>query len=107
MKVVVLSLILLFGLGAAGYLLTQTCPDCPDPSRPWLRGSTEYSCAIPREIAQLRREHPDRTIKECACQHTCDRDADRATETEGRGWDYRCEARCNPHNCACPHPCES
>ena len=85
----------------------QSCPDCPDPSRPWRRGSQEKSCALPHEVARLRRENPAKTILACECQHTCDPDGELAGETDGRGWDYRCEARCATTSCTCPHPCES
>lgn len=104
-----LAFMLAFGLVAA--IVAQRgpvpCPPdvCDDPSKPWMRGSIEYSCARPLDLARLRREHPERTIKECACAHTCDPNAEHADETQRRAWDYRCEARCNPASCACPHPC--
>lgn len=100
-----LSLALVVLLGVA-VLQGQGCPDCSDPSRPWLRGNIEKSCASPYALEGLRRTYPERTILECHCRHTCDPTGERANETDRRGWDYRCEARCNPSNCACDHPCE-
>lgn len=69
------------------------CPDCPQPDRPWMRGTEEKSCA------PMAREG----VLACACQHLC---APEIEETNGRRWDWRCQARCNPANCRCPHPCE-
>ena len=83
------------------------CADCPDPGRPWMRGRIVYSCAVPRDLARVQLAHAGRTVKACACVHTCDDDAPHADETDNRGGDARCEARCNPRNCRCPHPCES
>lgn len=75
-----------------------------DPDRPWMRGTVEKSCARGEVLAKLREENPN--ILACACQHTCDPKYDHAKDTESRRWDGRCEARCNPKNCQCPHPCD-
>ena len=81
------------------------CPDCTDPTRPWLRGSIEKYCNMTQAgIDKLRREHPDKAehIRLCACEHECD---PMQGETDGRKWDPQCEARCSPSNCTCEHPC--
>ena len=89
-------------------LAQQPCSDCHDPSRPWMRGAIEIACAMTQEdMDRWMAEHPGRQIKRCACQHTCDVFAEHAEETNRRGWDARCEARCNPNGCQCKHPCES
>lgn len=83
------------------------CTDCPDPSRPWMRGVVEKSCASPRALAQFRKDNPDRVIEECHCQHHCNPLDPNAAMTDDREWDPRCAARCDPKNCTCEHPCES
>ena len=104
---------LAFALYLAGVLFlvtlvhAQACPDCPQPDRPWMRGSIEISCAHPAILARLRKENPGKTFKACKCEHVCDPTADHAAETDRRQWDFHCEARCNPKGCRCPHVCES
>lgn len=101
-------------LGGAAMAQQGDCPDCGDPARPWRRGSTEISCAHPRIVAALRKQHPDKRIDQCGhCNHVCDIDAEQqiSRETTGRyPWDHLCEARCKAVNaipgCACPSPCE-
>ena len=83
------------------------CVDCPDPTRPWMRGAVEVSCANPNAVEHIRKENPDATVKPCTCQHVCDPFDDRAGETKNRHWDHHCEARCKTSGCACPDPCDS
>lgn len=92
------------------FLLTFTvagqsgsCPDCPDPTRPWMRGQVEIACSYDG--------HPIEgdTVAEwraCQCQHLCDPADERAGETDGRKWDSTCSARCRTDHCHCPHPCD-
>lgn len=79
------------------------------PDWPWMQGQVEVSCA--REgspvLEKMRKDFPNSVIKACACEHTCDPMNPHAEETEGRAWDGRCEARCSPAGCQCPHPCDS
>lgn len=77
-----------------------------DPNRPWMRGNVEKSCARPQHLNLLREANPGKTILACKCQHTCDPNDQHATATVDRKWDAKCEARCSPTNCACPHPCD-
>lgn len=77
-----------------------------DRNRPWQRGTTEKSCALPREIERLRKEFPGRIINPCECKHMCDPNDPHAGTTDDRKWDAKCEARCSPRNCRCPHPCD-
>lgn len=91
-----------------GTLLAQggdPCADCSDRTRPWMRGTTEKSCARPEAVEAARTANPNRLILACACKHACDPNDPLAGTTGGRTWDALCEARCNPSNCACPHPC--
>ena len=91
---------------SCGVIFAQDpCPDCTDPTRPWLRGNIEKSCAAPEAIAEAQIEHPEVTYLACECQHQCKPDDERAGETDGRKWDAACQARCNPANCQCVHPC--
>lgn len=90
----------------------DVCPDCPDPTRPWRRGTTEISCAHPNVVERLRQEHPGVRIDECGhCKHLCDPLNSEAETTGDRAWDYRCSARChaaqNIPGCDCPSPCSS
>ena len=78
-----------------------------NPDRPWIRGVQEKSCARPDIIAKMRQEHPGTIIVECDCQHMCNPDDPHAAETDGRTFDARCQARCSPNGCNCPHPCQS
>lgn len=78
-----------------------------DPARPWVRGSVEKSCGTETQIDKLREDHPGVTFVPCACHHSCDPLDPYAGDTDRRKWDGRCAARCNPRNCACPHPCDS
>lgn len=81
---------------------------CPDPSRPWMRGTVEKWCG--RDAAALKKiqdEFPGVTVNACACQHMCDKNAEHADETQGRMWDARCQVRCNPKHCTCPNRCDS
>lgn len=107
-------LIKLFGIATLLLLAAQNPGDpCAtgetpcDPNKPWMRGRIEKSCAPTGQLARLRREHPGRQILECHCQHTCDPLGDDAAETNNRGWDAACQARCSPSNCVCEHPCGS
>lgn len=77
-----------------------------DPNRPWMRGSTEKSCARPEHLAEAKKARPGGIVLECKCQHVCDPQDKHAAETNDRKWDALCEARCNPGNCGCRHPCE-
>lgn len=90
--------------------MLMQCADCPDPTRPWMRGTIEKYCgATPDQIAAMKRDRPEKAdhILLCACVHQCDPTAEPAEETGGLAWDARCEARCNPRNCACPQDCGS
>ena len=81
---------------------------CPDPTRPWMRGSVEIMCARPDKVDQKRAEHPGKNIAPCElCQHRCDALDERASETDNRAWDNRCSARCSPKGCSCSNPCDS
>ena len=102
MKVTLMAMLL------SGLLLQPggSCPDCTDPTRPWMRGTIEKSCAGPRQVEKLKRDWPGAIVLACECQHQCKPDDERAEETNGRAWDPRCQARCNPANCTCEHPCD-
>ena len=81
---------------------------CPDPSRPWMRGTIEKSCARdPVILKRLRDARPGAMILACECKHVCDPFNPLAEETGGVAWDGGCEARCSPKGCHCPDPCES
>lgn len=67
-----------------------------DEARPWMRGTQEKKCA--------RLGDPEEGVLECECRMMCDPES---RETQGRRWDSRCAARCNPRNCTCPNPCTS
>ena len=76
--------------------------------RPWMQGAVEKFChQTQAEVDKLRKEFPGKEILLCACKHTCDPLNEHAGETDRRGWDAACEARCNPDNCNCKHPCDS
>ncbi|MEK7582611.1 MAG: tyrosine--tRNA ligase [Patescibacteria group bacterium] len=62
---------------------------------------------IQRDMFQerLKQERPGAIVLACHCQHQCKPDDEHAEETDGRSWDAACQARCNPANCACVHPC--
>ena len=98
----VLCVMALFAQGPSG-----PCADCNDPSRPWMRGTVEKYCGRAADLDRIRKEHPEKTILACLCQHVCDPDDPRASETRGRRWDAGCEARCNPTGCQCPDVCDS
>ena len=91
------------------------CPDCPDPSRPWMRGSVEISCAHPNVVKRLREKFPEARIEDCGhCKHQCDDEEkhEQSKETDGRyPWDHLCKARCKATQttpgCDCPSPCEN
>lgn len=70
-----------------------------NPDKPWMRGRIEKSCAPAGYPTTAGIVYLD-----CACRHTCDKTKD---ETQHRGWDGACEARCDPGNCKCPHPCQT
>ena len=92
------------------YAVATQCVDCPDPSRPWMRGSIEKYCGTsPEQIEAMKQDRPENAdnILLCACQHKCDPLNDRADETGGMAWDAACETRCNPRNCVCEHDCDS
>jgi hypothetical protein len=82
---------------------------CNDPSRPWMRGTIEKSCA--HDAASLRKlrqlKGAGAIILDCACKHLCDPFDPNAEMTDHRKWDATCQARCNPRNCQCKHPCDS
>ena len=93
-----------------GPLPVVGCPDsdpCPDPSRPWMRGSIEIQCAITSELEQVKLTVPGRNVVACHCQHHCNPMDAMAEETNDRAWDAQCAARCSPAGCKCPNPCES
>lgn len=95
------ALVFLLTLTAAGQ--SGSCPDCPDPSRPWMRGVVEIACSMDgHRIAG----DETREWRACACQHRCDPADGRADETDGRAWDASCKTRCSPSHCHCPHPCD-
>lgn len=101
-------LYLLLALGAQQPVNPCATGETPcDPHRPWMRGQIEKSCAMPAQVEALKRERPGRQVFACHCQHTCDPLNEHAGVTQDRGWDALCQARCNPANCQCPHPCES
>lgn len=78
------------------------CVDCPDRTRPWMRGHIEKACSYdghPIEGDTATEWHV------CRCQHVCDPTDERADETGGRRWDPMCEARCKPSHCHCKHGC--
>ena len=92
------------------FLLTVTaagqsgggCADCPDPTRPWMRGNIEKACSYdghPIEGDTAKEWHV------CRCRHECDPTDERADETGARKWDPKCQARCRTDHCHCPHPC--
>ena len=101
------SSIIALAVLALGAQQPSACPDCPDPSRPWMRGTVEIGCAIPRELAAAKQAAPEKNIVACHCQHRCSPLADHADVTDDRDWDPQCSARCSPKGCTCPHPCES
>jgi len=78
-----------------------------DAERPWMRGRIEKSCVRADLLEQMREAQPGRIILACRCEHQCDPLDPHAGATGMRAWDARCEARCSPGNCHCPHPCES
>ena len=78
-----------------------------NPDQPWMRGTIEKSCAHEELVQRLRDAVPGRIVLTCACKHMCNEEDDHASMTDRRTWDARCEARCNPSNCQCPHPCDS
>lgn len=78
-----------------------------DPDKPWMRGHQEKSCARPDQLAALRAAKPGQAVLACACHHLCDAMNKYAEQTDRRMWDGTCEARCNPKNCTCPHPCDT
>ena len=78
-----------------------------NPDMPWMRGMVEKYCGSAANLAKLRKEHPEREIKACACKHKCDPFNKYAEATGGRAWDATCEARCRPGNCACDHVCDT
>jgi hypothetical protein len=70
-----------------------------DPDRPWMRGTVEKKCS--------RLGDPEAGVEKCACVHTCDKKGSPDDETQGRTWDARCGARCDPKGCTCPTKCET
>jgi hypothetical protein len=78
-----------------------------NPNQPWMRGRIEKFCGTAAMLAKLKKEHPDREVRACRCRHKCDPANPHAAMTDDRAWDGRCEARCNPKNCRCPHPCDT
>ena len=80
-----------------------------DPSRPWMRGNVEKSCAHDAaSLAKLRElKGEGAIILQCDCQHKCDKMNEYAEQTDGRAWDVLCEARCNTRNCGCHHACDT
>ena len=96
----VFAFVFLLTLTVAGQ--SGSCPECPDPSRPWMRGSVEMACA--RDGHTMDGDETP-TWHACACQHQCDPTDERADETGARKWDAACKARCKPSHCHCPHPC--
>jgi hypothetical protein len=78
-----------------------------DASRPWMRGSVEKFCGTAAMLAKLKKEHPGKDVKACACRHKCDPADPHAEQTMNRRWDGRCEARCSTSNCKCPNACDT
>lgn len=98
-----LVLSIIFAQGPVDPCATGETP-C-DPTRPWMRGTTEKSCVRGPALEAAKTTYPGRIILACACKHTCDLQDLNASATSARKWDILCEARCNPNNCGCPHPC--
>lgn len=92
------TLLLLATAGQSG----DQCPDCTDSTRPWMRGQKEIACAIDGKPVRGDQAAEWRV---CSCRHECDPTDERADETGARKWDPKCEARCRPYHCHCPHPC--
>lgn len=89
-------------------ILMPPCPDCPGPSRPWMRGTVEIQCTMPEKLEQKRAANPSRNIVPCGmCAHKCDPLNEKAEETGGLAWDATCSARCSPKGCSCRNPCDS
>ena len=102
-----LVLLLALGIGVAAQR-PDDCKDCPDKTRPWLRGTVEVQCAKPTDVQKQQDARPGHTVVPCAvCKHKCDPFDERANETGRRKWDPACKARCSTDGCACPHPCDS
>lgn len=83
-----------------------------DAARPWMRGRVEKFCGTARQLAKYKKDLgergiPEDRVKPCACKHVCNPADPNAAMTDGRAWDGKCETRCNPKNCICPHPCDS
>jgi hypothetical protein len=84
------------------------CEDCPDPSRPWMRGAIEIMCTRPAKLPEKQKEHVGHNVVPCEmCKHKCDPLNERASETGNLAWDNRCSARCSPKGCSCENPCDS
>jgi hypothetical protein len=75
-----------------------------DNPRPWMQGHIEIGCN--RSGVQPAGDMSTE-FKACSCHHRCKENPDRNDETQGRIWDgARCETRCSPKRCQCPHPCD-
>lgn len=87
------------------------CPEtdpCPDPSRPWMRGSIEIQCAMPDKVDVAKAASPNKNIVPCGvCAHKCNPFDPNAEQTDNRSWDPACSARCSPKGCACKNPCNT
>ena len=103
-RIVIACSLLTVLAGAQGGVCTGAEEPC-DPNKPWMRGMIEKSCALPQHVERLKQERPGAIVLACHCQHQCKPDDEHAEETDGRSWDAACQARCNPANCACVHPC--
>ena len=91
-------------------LMVLTVALAAQAPRPWMQGNVEKFChQTQADVNRMRKEFPDKAehILLCACKHSCDPRYEHAEETDGRKWDAKCEARCNPDNCNCKHPCDS
>jgi len=103
-----LALMVLVGLATLQPPVDPCAPggERHNADRPWMCGSVEKSCATAEAAYHWKQEEPERLILACECKHGCVADYKYAGETDRRAWDPVCEARCNPRNCRCEHPCE-
>lgn len=87
------------------------CPEtdpCPDPQRPWMRGSVEIQCTLPEMLEHAQEASPGRNIVACGvCKHRCNPFDPNAEQTDNRSWDPACSARCSPKGCTCTNPCST
>lgn len=88
---------------AAHHFAESRAPLEQDSARPWHVGVIHKGCT--RDGTSRDDHESDAQVAEwhvCTCRHGCDRSNE---ETGGRKWDPKCQARCSPTHCHCPHPC--